>query len=70
MLGDLEDVEQLRDLEARVTVDEMQHAMMGSAETVAIKDAIRAADEIAIAEKEQLDDLVGGLRNRVLIRRI
>jgi hypothetical protein len=61
LLGDLEDVEQLRDLHARIAVDEMQHAVVGAAEAELRQHVVGIADEVAIGEEQQLDDVPDGL---------
>ena len=59
LLGDLQDVEQFGDRQARAAVDEMQDAVMGAAEAVFGEDAVGIADEIAIGEEQKLDQVVG-----------
>ena len=58
LLGDAEDVEQSGDGQAGMPADEMQHAVMSAAEAVGLQHAVRVADEIAIGEIEQLDQVV------------
>ena len=57
LLGDVEDLEQVGDLHAGIAVDEMQHPVMGAAEAELGQHLVRVADEIAIGEKQQLDDV-------------
>ena len=57
LLGDVEDVEQVGDLHAGIAVDEMQHAVMGAAEAELGQHLVGVADEIAIGEEQQLDDV-------------
>ena len=59
LLGDAQDVEQFGDGEAGLPVDEMQDAVMRPAEAVVGEDAVGIADEVAIGEEEQLDQVVG-----------
>src|SRR5690606_36454576 len=59
LLGDLEDVEQVRDAHAGVAVDEMQHAMMRAAEAQPREALIGVADEVAIGEEQELDEVIG-----------
>jgi DNA-binding response OmpR family regulator len=60
LLGDLQDVEEIRDAHAGMAVHEMQHAVMRAAEADAREDLVGVADEIAIGEKQQLDQVVSG----------
>ena len=57
LLGDLQDVEQVRDLHARIAVDEMQHPVMRAAEAEFRQHIVRVADEVAIGEEQQLDEV-------------
>ncbi len=56
LLGDLEDLQEVRDPEARVAIDEVQHAVVGAAEAELGEDGIGVAREIAVGEEQQLDD--------------
>ena len=42
-----------------LAVDEMQHPVMGAAEAVVGEDPVGIADEIAIGEEQQFDQVVG-----------
>src|SRR5690348_441860 len=64
LLGDVEDVEQVGDLHARIAVDEVQHAVMGAAEAELRQHLVRIADEVAIGEEQKLDDVPDGLSGR------
>ena len=57
LLGDFQEVEQFGHRKARAAVDEIQHAMMGAAEIVAQQQPVGVADEIAIGEKQGLDQV-------------
>ena len=57
LLGDAQDVQEIGDLQAWVAVDEMQHAVMRTSEAEGLELVIGVADEIAIGEKQQLDDV-------------
>jgi hypothetical protein len=57
LLGDLEDVEQLRNLHAGIAIDEMQHPVMGAPETEFRQHVVGIADEVAIGEEQELDDV-------------
>ena len=57
LLGDLQDVEQLRDLHAGIAVDEMQHAVVGAPEAELRQHVVGIADEVAIGEEQELDDV-------------
>src|SRR5262245_36373427 len=57
LLGDLEDVEQLRNLHAGIAIDEMQHPVMGAPETEFRQHVVGIADEIPISEEQELDDV-------------
>ena len=56
LLGDVEDVEQIGDAQARMAIDEMQHAVMGAAEIEIGEDGVGIAGEIAIGEEQQLGE--------------
>ena len=56
LLGDLQDLEQVRDLHARMPVDEVQHAMVGAAEAIFGQHGVRLAREVAVGEEQQLDE--------------
>ena len=56
LLGDGEDVEQVGDAQARMAIDEMQHAMMRPAEAEILEDRVGVAGEIAIGEEQQLGE--------------
>ncbi len=60
LLGDLQDVEQVGDADARMAVDEMHHPVMRPPEAVAQQRRVRVGDEIPVGEEEQLDE--GDLR--------
>ena len=64
LLGDVEDLQQVGDLHAGIAVDEMQHPVMGAAEGELAEHLVRVADEIAIGEKQQFDDVPDRLRGR------
>ncbi len=57
LLGDLQNVQQLRNLHARVAIDEMQDPVMCAAEPESHEDVVRIADEVAIGEKQKLDQV-------------
>ena len=59
LLGDAQDVEELGDGQARLAADEMQDAVMGAPEAVFVQDPVGIADEVAVGEEEQLDQVVG-----------
>ncbi len=65
LLGDAEDVEELGDGEAGMTVYEVQDAVMRSPESVAIEKLVGIGHEIAVGEEEELDHLVERLRHFV-----
>ena len=56
LLGDGEDVEQVGDAQARMAIDEMQHAVMRAAEAEILEDGVGIAGEIAIGEEQQLGE--------------
>src|SRR6202142_3406304 len=64
LLGDVEDLQQVGDLHAGIAVDEMQHPVMGAPEGELRKHFVRIADEIAVGEKQQLDDVPDRLGRR------
>ena len=61
LLGDLQDVEKLGDVRPGLAVDEVQHAVMRPPEAVVGEDPVGVADEVAIGEEQQLDEVVGRL---------
>ena len=69
LLGDAQDVEELRDRQARLAVDEVQDPVMGPPETVLVQDPVGIADEVAIGEEEQLDQVVGRLLGQDILCR-
>ena len=64
LLGDLQHVEQVGDLHARVAVDEMQHAVMGPPEVEFGQHVVGIADEVAVGEEQKLDDVPDRLGGR------
>ena len=66
LLGDLENVEQISNAQARVAIDEMQHAVMGPPEAVGGEDGIGLTREVAIGKEHELDEgdqmRIGGRR--------
>ncbi len=64
LLGDLQDVEQVGDLHAGIAVDEMQHPVVRAAEAELGQHVVRIADEVAIGEEQQLDDVPDRLARR------
>ncbi len=57
LLGDLQDVEQFGDLHAGIAIDEMQHPVVRPPEAEFLQHIVGIADEVAIGEKQQLDDV-------------
>ena len=55
LLRYLENIQQFRDLQAGIAVDEVQHAMMCPAEAVLRQDGVGIAGKIAVGEIEKLD---------------
>lgn len=67
LLGDPQNVQEFRDGQARVAAHEVQNPVMGPAEAVLVQDPVRIADEVAIGEEEQFDEVIGrGLGEGVL----
>ena len=64
LLGDFQDVEQVGDLDAGIAVDEVQHAMVGAAEAELCQHLVGIADEIAVGEEQQLDEVPARLQRR------
>ncbi len=58
LLGDVEDVQEVGDAQARMAVDEMEHPVMGPAEAEIRQDRVRVAGEVAIGEEQQLGELL------------
>jgi hypothetical protein len=69
LLGDFQNVEEIRDTHTGMTVDEMQHAMVRAAEAKAGEQFIGVADEIPVRKKQQLDQVIGGTAG-AFVRRI
>jgi hypothetical protein len=59
LLCDFQNIQQLGDRQTRIAIDEMQHAMMRAAKSVVIEDGIGFGHEIAVSEKQQLDQFDG-----------
>ena len=57
LLGDAQHVEQIGDLQAGIAVDEMHDAVMRAAEPERLQLMVGVADEIAVGEEQQLDDI-------------
>ena len=55
LLGDPQDVEQLRHRHAGIAADEMDDAVMRAPEAEVGEDLVGIGDEIAIGEEQQLD---------------
>ena len=64
LLGDLQDVEQVGDLHARIAVDEMQHAVVRAAEAELGQHLVGVADEVAVGEEQELDEVPDRLARR------
>src|SRR5262249_31166905 len=62
LLGDLQDVEQVCNLHARVAVDKMQHAMVRAAKSKLLQHLVGVADEVAIGEEQEFDEVPDRLR--------
>ncbi len=60
LLGDFQDIEQIGDPDAGMAVDEMQHPVVRAAEIEARQHLVGVADEVAIGEKQKLDQIEGG----------
>ena len=60
LLGDLQHLQQIGDLHARMAVDEMQHPVVRPAEAELRQHIVGIADEIAVGEEQQLDDIPAG----------
>ena len=65
LLGDLQDIEQVRDAHAGMAIDEMKHAMVRAAEAEPGKQFVGVADEVAIGEEQKLDQIVRRTARRV-----
>ena len=64
LLGDFENIEEIRDADAGVAVDEMQHPVVRPPETEASQHRVGVTDEVAIGEKQKLDQVEGGALRR------
>ena len=68
LLGDLEDVEQVGDPDARMAVDEVHHPVMRPAEAIGDEHCVGIRDEVAIGKEQELD--IGRLRAIALAERL
>src|SRR6185312_384752 len=57
LLGDSQHVQQVGDLEAGIAVDEMHHPVMGAAEPESLELVVGIADEVAVGEEQQFNDV-------------
>src|SRR5436190_20837945 len=57
LLGDLEDIQEFRNLHAGITVDEMQHPMVRAPEAQLRQHVVGIADEVPIGEEQKLDEI-------------
>jgi len=57
LLGDPQHVEQIGDLQARITGHEMDHAVVGAAKPELLQHVIGVADEVPVGEKQQFDNV-------------
>ena len=57
LLGDAQDVEQVGDLQPGIAVDEMHDPVMRPAEAEGLQLIVGVADEVAVGEEQQLDDV-------------
>src|ERR1700730_2210946 len=64
LLGDLQNVEQLRNLHARIAIDEMQDPMVGAPEVELGQGIIGLADKVSVGEEQKLDNVPDGLKVR------
>src|SRR5690606_10013764 len=55
LLGDAQNIQQFSNSQPRPVRDEVQHAVMGAAETVADQNVVRIRREVAIGEENKLD---------------
>ena len=55
LLGDLQDFEQIGNLQPRVAIDEVQHAVMRTPQAELGEHGIGLAGEVAVGEEQQLD---------------
>ena len=66
LLGDPQHLEQIGDFQSGIAIDEMQHPMMRPAEAEGLELMVGVADEVAIGEEQEFDDVpaqVGRRRN-------
>ena len=65
LLRDLQDIEQIGDAQARVTMHEMQNPVMGAPEAEIVEDAVRLTGEVAIGKEQKLDERNCPLASRI-----
>lgn len=66
LLRDAENIQQIRDVDARIAVDEVQDPMVGATERERFQHMIGFGDKVPIGEKQQLDQVPGGFRLAIL----
>ena len=57
LLGDPQDVQQVRHLQARIAMHKVDHPMMGAAEAELLQHFVGVADEVPVGVEQQLDDV-------------
>ena len=57
LLGDAQDVEEVGNLQPGIAVDEMQHPVMRPSEPERLQLMVGIADEVAVGEEQELDDI-------------
>src|SRR5262249_1406564 len=56
LLGNLQDLQEIGNAQARVAIDKMQYAVMGAAQPELRQDGICLTGEVAIGKKQQLNE--------------
>ena len=57
LLGDAQNVQQVRDLDAGIAIDEMQHPMVGAAKAKFGQNIVGIADEVPVGKEQKLDEV-------------
>ncbi len=57
LLGDLEDIQEFRDLHSGIAIDEMQDPVVRAAKPELLEHFVRIADEIPIGEEQKFDNI-------------
>jgi len=57
LFGDLQNHQQVRNLDAGIAVDEVEHPMMGAAEAEFSEHVVGVTDKVAVSEEQEFDNV-------------